>query len=198
MKTIPYADRSDGQVSVPVVVGLVVGVLLILAAVYLFLRSPEPEPVPAPETPRTTPLQTVAPAMTEEERGDSGRDVIAALRADPAGVDYDKAHRRAQEFQAAGRAADAQLLLFFAARGGHGPAAFDLASLYDPIPQSRGTGVLEEPDPTQAYKWYVAARDAGVDAADERLDDLGKWVETAAAAGNAEAERLLLQWEQTQ
>ena len=73
-------------------------------------------------------------AATEEERGDSAREAIAALRAAPGGVDYDEAHRRAQEFNAAGRVADAQLMLFFAARGGHGPASFDLATLYDPAP----------------------------------------------------------------
>lgn len=196
MTTVRNARRSAGQVSGPMVAGLVVAVIVVLAAIYFLWPSPEPEAVPAPAPAPTTPLETVAPAKTEEERGDSAREVIASLRADPAGVDYDQAHRRALEFHAGGRAADAQLLLFFAARGGYGPAAFDLATMYDPNHFETGASLMDEPDATQAYKWYLAARDSGQPAADGRLTELKAWTESAAAAGNPDAERLLLQWEQ--
>jgi len=199
MSKTPVPQRSSGQMSRPVIIGSIVGVGLILVVLFLFLRSRDTEPVPAPEqAPRTTPLETVAPAATGEERGDSAREAIAALRAAPGGVDYDEAYRLAQEFSAAGRVADAQLMLFFAARGGHGPASFDLATLYDPVPRSMGVTVLDKPDPAQAYKWYLKARDAGVAAAQGRLDELRNWVESAAADGDDEAARVLFQMEEAQ
>jgi TPR repeat protein len=91
--------------------------------------------------------------------------------------------------------ADAQLLYFFAARNGSAEAAFQLAQLYDPNHFEAGSSLLGEPDAFQAFKWYTAAKNAGMTEAQARLDELHKWAEKAAQNGDAEAERLLLQWQ---
>lgn len=175
---------------------LAAGAIIIVAlVVYLLYPKPPTEPVPAPTTGPARPLETVEPAETEAERGDTAREIIETLSAGDGEVDYDEALSRARDFQADGRLADAQLLTFFAARGGHAPAAFALATSYDPNHYSETTSLMEEPDPFQAYRWYRVARDAGQVDAEERLANLRRWAEDAAEDGNAEAERLLLQWE---
>lgn len=113
-----------------------------------------------------------------------------------AGTELDAAFERARELQAAGQLDDAQVLLFFGARRGHAPSAYAYAEMNDPNHHSAETSLLAEPDAFQAFRWYSAALDGGIDAAAARLDALHEWAETAAAAGDSEAERLLLQWEQ--
>jgi hypothetical protein len=192
MKSINGIERSGGQISPTVLVAILIVVLVILAAIYLITREPEEaEPIPEP----SRPTETVAPAETPEERGDSAREIIAELRSRENDVDYAEAYERAQQFQADRRFADAQLLYFFAARGGYAPAAFDLAGLHDPNHHAQDASLVEEPDPFQAYRWYMVARDAGHEAADQRLAELRSWAENAAGAGDPVAERLLLQWE---
>lgn len=166
---------------------------LALLALVVFYPGSEPEPVPAPTTQR--PIETVAPAETAEQRGDTAREIVAALKSSGGGVDYAQAVSRAEQFQADGKLADAQLLYFFAARGGNADAAFALASMYDPLHHAEQPGLMSEPDMFQAYQWYVEAQGAGLSAANERLANLKSWTEQAAASGDAEAERLLLQWE---
>lgn len=163
-----------------------IGVAAVAVVAWLFLR-PAPVETPADSAP-------VVPATTPEQRAEDARSVIASLQAaDP--IDYDLAFERARGFQAQGQLADAQLLYFFAARAEHAPSAFELASMYDPNHHDPATSLFPDPDPFQAYRWYSVARDRNLDAAAERLDALHGWAETAAAGGDAEAERLLLQWE---
>ena len=142
--------------------------------------------------------QAAAPIeRTEEPAAGAGAQVPAAEPAAPtgAGAELDAAYDRALELQAAGQLDDAQVLLFFGARRGHAPSAYSYAELNDPNHHSQQTSLLAEPDAFQAFRWYSAARDGGVDAASARLEALHEWAEAAAAAGDAEAERLLLQWE---
>ena len=186
---------ARGQVDKRMLLFIAAGVIVVALAVYLLYPRPTTEPVPAPATGSQRPLETVAPAKSEAERGDTARDIIETLSAADGDIDYAAALSRAREFQANGRLADAQLLTFFAARGGHAPAAFALAASYDPNHFSETTSLMEEPDPFQAYRWYRVARDGGQAAADERLANLKRWAEEAAAGGNPDAERLLLQWE---
>jgi len=112
-----------------------------------------------------------------------------------AGAQLDAAYERALELQAAGQLDDAQVLLFFGARQGHARSAFAYAEMNDPNHHSAEKSLLPEPDAFQAFRWYSAARDGGIEAAAARLDALHDWAQQAAAAGDAEAERLLLQWE---
>jgi len=193
--SIAGAKRCQGQVGVRSLA--VILVIIVLLVVGWFLLRPAPPPEPAPDPGLDAGLETVAPAESSEERGDRAREVIAELEARPGGADYAEAYREAQQFRETGRQADAQLLLFFAARGGHGPAAFELAASYDPTRVDDAATPTDSTDPFQAYKWYSAARDAG-DAGDTRavarLDALRDWTERAAADGDLEAERLLMQW----
>lgn len=164
------------------IIGVVVAVLVAAGAVIWALRSGAP---PAPEGP---------PGVTDADRAEDARGVIADLeQADD--VDYASAFERAQEFRSDGRLADAQLLYFFGARGGHAPSAFELAAMNDPNHHTPETSLLPEPDPFQAYRWYSAARDQGMAQAQTRLEALREWAEKASSNGDAEAERLLLQWE---
>lgn len=202
MKAIPSRPpvpgrirTARGQVDKRILILLAAGAIIVALVVYLLYPEPPTEPVPAPTTGPARPLETVEPAQSEAERGDTARDIIETLSAADGEVDYAEALARAREFQADGRLADAQLLTFFAARGGHAPAAFALATSYDPNHYSETTGLMEKPDPFQAYRWYRVARDAGQADAEERLANLRRWAEDAAENGDAEAERLLLQWE---
>lgn len=163
-------------------VGIVVAVLIAAGAIFWALRSGGPPDADAPQP------------ITGEERAEDARGIIAELE-EADDIDYDTAFARAQEFQGSGRLADAQLLYFFGARGGHAPAAFELASMNDPNHHTPETSLLPEPDPFQAYRWYSTARDQGMAEANARLEALRQWAEKASAEGDAEAERLLLQWE---
>ncbi len=190
--------RAGGQIDTRVLVGLAVVVAIAIAAFFLLRTErptePVPAPAPAPDTAQQIPLETVAPAETKEERGDSGREVIASLRAEPGGVDFSQALSEARAFLSDGRKADAQLLYFFAARGGHAPAAYELAEMYDPVHFDASVGLMDQADPFQAFRWYSAARDAGHADAEARLRALRAWAAAAADEGDAVAERLLLQW----
>lgn len=163
----------------------VVAVAVLVVAVLLYFLWPSTT-VP--------PEDGGAPQVTDAERAANARDVIAELQ-DADSVDYDQAFARAQGFQSEGQLADAQLLYFFAARSGHAPSAFELASANDPNHHSPESSLLPDPDPFQAYKWYSEALEGGVTEAEERLDALHTWAEREAQSGNSQAEQLLLQWD---
>jgi hypothetical protein len=176
----------NGSSQVTMIIVLVAIVLIAAAAYFFFMRpadSPEMAPVPPP------------PPTSKQARPDSARDVISALK-ESSPVDYASAYEQAGEFLDDGELADAQLLYFFAARGGHGPAALELAGTYDPVLFDPASSLMDEPDMFQAYKWYSNAIKAGVPEATERLAALRAWSEQAAADGNEAAQQLLLQWEQ--
>jgi TPR repeat protein len=132
--------------------------------------------------------------VVDAESGDEARRVVADLE-EGSSADYQQAYERAQAFQREGRLADAQLLYFYAARGGHAQSELALATMNDPNHHSEETSLLSEPDPFQAYKWYSAAVEHGAASASTRLEALHEWAEEAAADGDLEAERLLLQWQ---
>jgi TPR repeat protein len=101
----------------------------------------------------------------EAARAQAAREVIDDLgEADSA--DFQQAYERAQEFRREDRLADAQVLYFFAARGGHAQSQYELATMNDPLYHSDQTSLLGDPDPFQAYKWYSAALQRGIAAAE--------------------------------
>jgi hypothetical protein len=165
-----------------VTVGIAAVVVLVIAAVvYSFFRT------------ASVPPETGAPAVSSEDRAEGAREFIADLEKSGQ-VDYQRAFDRAQEYERNGQLADAQLLYFFAARNGNADAAFQLAQLNDPNYFESESSLMSEPDPFQAFKWYTVARDEGIGEAATRLEQLHRWAEQAAQNGDAEAERLLLQW----
>jgi TPR repeat protein len=134
-------------------------------------------------------------AITGAERAEDAREFIADVR-ESTPESYGDAYERARRHQEEGQLADAQLLYFYAARGGHAGAEFALAEMNDPNHHEAATSLLAEPDAYQAYKWYSAALEHGSVEAQARLDALREWAIAAAEQGNSEAERLLLQWSQ--
>lgn len=142
---------------------------------------------------RTPPAENRVPPAAREARAEDARDLIARLTKSDQ-VDYGAAVDKAEQFQRDGKLADAQLLYFFAARGGNAKAAFALAEMNDPNYFKPATSLLDEPAPFQAFKWYTVARDQGMNEASERLEQLHKWAEHAAQAGDEQAQRLLLEW----
>ena len=159
------------------------------------------EPAGQPTPTRPAPAAANAPeaAAGEPAGGGAVAAVPSSVVAAPTGSadpELDAAFEQARELQAAGQLDDAQVLFFFGARRGHAPSAFVYAEMNDPNHHSPETSLLAEPDAFQAFRWYSAALEGGSDTAAARLAALREWAETAAAAGDAEAERLLLQWEQ--
>jgi len=135
-----------------------------------------------------------APPTSKEAVPEVAREVISEQQKAQA-PDYVAALDQARSLRAEGKLADAQLLYFFAARGGYTPAAFELAGLYDPLHFDASTSLMDKPDPFQAFKWYQQASQAGEAQADVRLEELRVWAQQAAEAGDLDAEQLLLQWQ---
>jgi TPR repeat protein len=135
----------------------------------------------------------VAPPTSKEAIPELARDVIDEQQQEQA-PDYAAALEQARNLRTEGKLADAQLLYFFAARGGYAPAAFELAEMYDPLHFDSTGNLMEQADPFQAYKWYQQASQAGFGEATSRLEALHDWAQQAAEEGDLDAEQLLLQW----
>jgi hypothetical protein len=114
----------------------------------------------------------------------------------PAGAnaELDAAYEQALELRAAGQLDDAQVLLYFGALKGHPRSAFAYAEMNDPIYYSPEVSPLGKADAYQAYRFYSVASEGGLADAADRLEALRLWAVDAAAAGDTDAERVLLQW----
>lgn len=159
-----------------------VAVALLIPAVWYFASRPSDPGVAEP-----------APATSQQAVPDIAREVISEQQREQT-PDYAATLEQARSLRAEGKLADAQLLYFFAARGGYTPAAFELAELYDPLHFDASSSLMGKPDAFQAYKWYQEAAQAGDPQAPMRLDELQMWAQQAAADGDVDAERLLLLW----
>jgi hypothetical protein len=156
------------------------------------VASPQPaatdtsEPLPLPPPP--------GGIATVTNGGDQARAFIYDLQADGAQPDAEVVFAEAERLQHAGEQEDAYLLYRFAARHGQEQAAMILGTSADPAFHTEVTSFLPEPDPGQAFKWYGMAAAAGNDKAAGRLQDLRQRMQQQAAAGDEQAQRLLLQW----
>jgi TPR repeat protein len=158
------------------------------------VQTAEHPSAPAPSETATSPGEagTAAPPAADDRPGAAARRLIRELRT-AGNPDLERAWQAARGFEQSGRTDDALLLYFFAAREGHGPAAMKLARAADPASFHEG-GLFAQADPLQAYKWYGRAAAAGVDEARQAQAQLRARVEKAAAAGDEQALRLMLQW----
>lgn len=146
------------------------------------LNPPQPEPAPPiPSTPEPN------------GEGDTARRLIAELR-DQSDPDLAAVYEQAERLRADAKLADAWLIHFFAARKGYAPSALVLGTLADPLYHEAGSEALEEADAAQAYKWYKVAASEGDPEASRRLETLRERTKHAAAGGDTDAQRLLLQW----
>ncbi len=157
---------------------------------------------PPAETAQATapePVSAQIPAPTREagepSAAEDARSLVSRLRKGNLTLDSAQIMERVSAYQASGQQTDAYLLLFYAAREGNGPAAFALASLYDPNHFKPGNELLESPDVFQAHKWYLEAEKQQVPEARDRLQKLRSSIETQALSGDPSAQRLLLNWQ---
>jgi len=128
--------------------------------------------------------------------GEGARSFLYELRAGAigGGPDPEAVFAEAERLQGKGELEDAYLLYRYAARHGQTQAAMRLGTAADPAYHSTATSYLAEPAPGQARKWYSMAAAAGNNEAGQRLEELRGRLESAAAAGDEQAQRLLLQW----
>lgn len=202
-ENVSQADkRGPWSLIVIVVIATVISIMLVPGEDE---SSNGPPPIPPPgQAPSllssdqpaavSPPVEPAPTTEADEPRGPGAeaRALVARLRANPP-PDLAHAFEAAKEYQAQGRLEDAYLLLFFAAREGHGQAALSLAEKFDPATFEPG-GLFEQPDELQSYKWYRAAIEAGVSEAGEPMKRLQQRVEQAAEAGDNRARRISLQW----
>jgi hypothetical protein len=127
--------------------------------------------------------------------GEGARTFLYELRAGGGEPDPEVVFSEAERLQGQGEREDAYLLYRYAARHGQAQAAMRLGTAADPAYHSAAISYLPEPAPGQAHKWYSMAAAGGDVEAGQRLEDLRGRVERAAAAGDEQAQRLLLlQW----
>jgi hypothetical protein len=179
----------------------VVAVITLLAIWLVPGRKEQTPPVlpqltntPAPREEIAAPppaSETAAPARD----GDRARAIIAGMRRGGGEPDLVEVYASAQKLQDEGHPDDAYLLFRFAANHGNAQAALVLGSQADPAYYSAAGSILPGPDPEQAIKWYRMAGAQGNEKAVSRLQALHSRLQQAAAAGDAQAGRLLLQWQ---
>jgi hypothetical protein len=126
--------------------------------------------------------------------GEGARAFLYGLRASGAQPAPEVVFAEAERLQGKGELEDAYLLYRYAARHGQTQAAMTLGTAADPAYHSAAISFLPEPAPAQAHKWYRMAAAAGDAEAGQRLEDLRGRLERDAAAGDEDAQRLLLQW----
>jgi hypothetical protein len=130
----------------------------------------------------------------DDSPGGRARALIAEMRSSGE-LRLDEIFAAADQAQRDGEAADAYLLYFFAARQGHPASALELGRQADPAGEQAGERLFDSPDLTQAHKWYQIAAASGDPEARQRLDQLRQRVEQMAASGDAQAQRIALQWQ---
>ena len=124
--------------------------------------------------------------------GMHAREYIDSLRAAGKPYPLEEVFARAGRHLAEGSLADAHLLYFFAAREDYLPAIMTLAEMADPVRFVAADSLLDEADAVQAHKWYRKAADLGHPDATARVDELRRWAQAAAEAGDTGAAQLLL------
>jgi hypothetical protein len=152
-------------------------------------------PAPPMEPEAAPPPKANTPAAAASLPGNQARAIIAGLRAGGGEADPAEVYARAQRLQDEGHAEDAYLLYRYAANHGDARAALLLGTQADPAYHSSDNTILPQPEPEQAIKWYRMAGAEGDTEAAARLKALRALLERASAAGDAQADRLLLQWQ---
>ncbi len=128
--------------------------------------------------------------------GSAARIFIAELENGSQSTNLDRVYDRAEVLSKQNQPVDAYLLNFYAAKRGHGKAAFRLAQMADPATFSKKFKLLmfDTANVTQANKWYLQAMLAGHPEAKQFLEQLRARVRTKAAAGDEIAQRLMMQF----
>jgi hypothetical protein len=172
----------------------VVAIITILA-IWLVPGQQEEAPPALPQLSTAPPLETkrAAPSVAAQP-GERARAIIAGLRAGGGKPDPVEVFANAQRLQDEGHVDDAYLLYRYAANHGDTRAAMVLGTQADPAYYDTALSILAGPEPEQAIKWYRLASAQGNVEAVARLNALRGRLEQASAAGDTQADRLLLQW----
>jgi hypothetical protein len=179
--------------------------IITILAIWLVPGQQEEAPPALPQ------LTTAAPPMETENQntppspavemsaaampGNRARAIIAGLRAGGGEPDPVEVFANAQRLQDEGHPDDAYLLYRFAANHGNAQAALLLGTRADPAYYTADGNILPGPEPEQAIKWYRMAGAEGNTEAVARLKALRGRLEQASAAGDVQADRLLLLWQ---
>ncbi len=165
-------------------------------------KAPETEAMPGANAAPATQQETASgelQASADNDRpmipGQEAREYIRRLREQGPPWPFEELMQKASTYLRDGRLADAWLLYFFAAREGHVEAMMTLAEMSDPNLFAADNNLLDRPEPVQAYKWYQRALAAGFEPAKERLAALRGWAQQAAAAGDRDAQTLMLDFQ---
>jgi len=180
---------SDNKKPWPIIIGVIA--ITIVAIMLVPDDAPKKQDNPLPPTSISS-EQTVDKMPKGKREGDYARRFIKNLSGKPNAAD--SAFNEAEAQQKQNKKVDAYLLYFYAAREKHTDAALALATMADPAYFSAEKSSSDAPDIRQANKWYMVAATSGSDLALERLTALRTKVEMDAAAGDASANRLMLQW----
>lgn len=191
--------RKGGLVSLRTELLIALVAVITLIAIWLVPGEKEappslPQPPTAPQDANQSPPSPAGGSAAAAMSGDRARAIIAGLRAGGAEPDPDKVFTDAEQLQREGHLDDAYLLYRYAANHGDTRAALALGTQADPAYHSSTNSILPGPEPEQAIKWYRIAGDEGNQEAVSRLQALRDRMEQAAAAGDEQARRLLLQW----
>jgi len=195
--------RKDRFTSYRTEILMAVVALITILAIWLVPSQQQEAPPALPQ------LTTAAPPMEAEHApsssaestpasavpGDRARAIIAGLRAGGGEPDPVEVFASAQRLQDEGHPDDAYLLYRYAANHGETQAALLLGTRADPAYYTADGNILSEPEPEQAIKWYRMASAEGNAEAVARLKALRGRLEQASAAGDAQADRLLLLWQ---
>lgn len=135
--------------------------------------------------------------VVNDEPGSAARVYIADLEKSNQVVDLDIIFDHAELLSKQNKPVDTYLLNFYAAKRGHGNAAFRLAQMADPATFAQGSKMMmfNEANITQANKWYSQAALAGHPQAERFLMHMRARVINKAAAGDEDAQRLVMQFQ---
>ncbi len=132
--------------------------------------------------------------LDSDKPGHIARVFIADFERSGHSASLDAMFSRAQMLNEQNLQTDSYLLVFYAAKKGHGDAAFLLAQMSDPATFSKTNTIFTQANVTQANKWYMLAVQAGHPRAKDFLKQMRKRVINKANDGDQEAYRQALQF----
>ncbi len=159
-----------------------------------FLRPPEMKPSPPQPQPQLQPQPQASPAAASRQVPPRGEEPAPprpdAGRAQP----HEPLLARGDEYLGSGDLDMARTFYQMAFERGSAEAAIRMGWTFDPQYFQR-IGLRSEASPREAILWYQEALRRGSSQASGRLSDLATWLQSAAASGDLEAQRILRMWQ---
>ena len=149
------------------------------------LRPPETKPAPPQPPAAATTAMRQAPPRAEEP---------APSRPDASRPQHEPLLARGDEYLGSGDLDMARTFYQMAFERGSAEAAIRMGWTFDPQYFQR-IGLRGEASPREAILWYQEALRRGSTQASSRLSDLATWLQSAAASGDLEAQRILRMWQ---